>query len=155
MGNCYPKPKTELRLDPILQQSTFQNTPKFVPPVTYGKVVKVYDGDTITIAARLEGNPTLYRFSVRLNGIDTPEMRGKTEGEKRVAVKARDQLSQLIMGERVELKDVEMEKYGRLLATVFHQGRNLNQWMLDQKLAVAYDGGTKGEVDWEEFHGDK
>lgn len=55
----------------------------FVPPVKEGRVIKVYDGDTITIAASLPIPDTpLYRFSVRLRGIDAPEMKGKNEDEK-------------------------------------------------------------------------
>ena len=36
-----------------------------------------------------------------------------------------------------------MEKYGRLLATVICDGVNVNTWMLENKYAVSYDGGTK------------
>ena len=55
----------------------------FIPPISSGFVVKVYDGDTITIASKLpyESSP-LYRFSVRLNGIDCPEIKGKDKNEK-------------------------------------------------------------------------
>ena len=45
----------------------------FVPPIAMGFVIKVYDGDTITIASKLPyPDSPLYRFSVRLNGIDCP-----------------------------------------------------------------------------------
>ena len=88
----------------------------FIPPLKTGKVIKVYDGDTITIASRVPGlyNSPIYKFSVRLNGIDSPEMKGKNEEEKEIAVKARDALSGRIMGEEVRLENVQTEKYGRL-----------------------------------------
>ena len=58
----------------------------FVPPINSGYVVKVYDGDTITIASKLPyPESPLYRFAVRLNGIDTPEIKGKNEDEKKAA----------------------------------------------------------------------
>ena len=38
---------------------TYEDTVPFIPPITSGKVVKVYDGDTLTIAGRLPGVPTL------------------------------------------------------------------------------------------------
>ena len=63
----------------------YANTVPFIPPITRGKVIKVYDGDTLTIASRLPGNETLYRFSVRLGGIDCPEMKSKIASEKQVA----------------------------------------------------------------------
>ena len=42
--------------------------------------MKVYDGDTIWVAARAGSNNGIYRFSVRIQGVDTPEMRPKKEG---------------------------------------------------------------------------
>jgi len=43
---------------------TWNETIPFVPPITNGYVIKVYDGDTITIASKLPYiNSPLYRFS--------------------------------------------------------------------------------------------
>ena len=58
-----------------LEEVNYEDTIPFIPPITHGKVIKVYDGDTITIAALLPyENSKLYRFSVRINGIDCPEI---------------------------------------------------------------------------------
>jgi endonuclease YncB( thermonuclease family) len=120
----------------------------FVPPVTCGKVIKVYDGDTITIASRLPFTDSpIYKFPVRLLGIDCPEIKGSTETEKNLAKSARDALSSRINGKMVILKNVSTEKYGRLLADVYIDGANMNQWMLDNNYAVKYDGGTKSRPD--------
>ena len=56
----------------------WEDTVEFTFPITGGKVIKVYDADTITIASKLpyDASP-MYRLSVRLNGIDTPEIKGK------------------------------------------------------------------------------
>ena len=40
-------------ISPSLDKATWTNTVSFVPPVTCGKVIKIYDGDTITVASRL------------------------------------------------------------------------------------------------------
>ena len=109
-----------------------------------GKVVKVYDGDTITIAVIIGDKP--YKFSTRLNGIDTPEIRGKTVSEKAKALEARNFLKGKIFGEMVQLRNVDYDKYGRLLADVFHKERNISQMMIDNGYAVAYDGGKKSKV---------
>ena len=63
-----------------LEHITYKDTIPFIIPILYGKVIKVYDGDTITIAAALPiiNNNKLYRFSVRLSGIDSPEIKGHT-----------------------------------------------------------------------------
>ena len=127
-----------------LDKITYDNTIPFIPPITSGKVVKVYDGDTFTLAAKLPNTDgPVYRFTVRLNGIDTPEIKGKTATEKELAKRARDALSSLIMNKIVILKNVETEKYGRLLAEVYVDDININNYMIDNKYAVKYDGGTK------------
>ena len=131
---------------PMQTDSTisWKDTSIFIPPVSQGVVIKVYDGDTITIAAHMPIPDTpLYRFSVRLLGIDCAEIKGKTIAEKEIAAKARQALSTKILNKTVQLKNVSLEKYGRLLADVYLDGLHLNQWMLDNGHAVAYDGGTK------------
>lgn len=122
----------------------YHDTIEFVPPISGGKVIKVYDGDTITIASRLPYNESpLYRFHVRLNGIDTPEIKGGSEHEKELAKKSRDALQSLILGNYVTLKRLEREKYGRILADVYLGELNVGDWMLQNNYAVTYSGGKK------------
>jgi micrococcal nuclease len=135
------------------EKPTWANTKPYVPRVSQGLVIKVYDGDTITIAAKIPGDDTSYRFSVRLNGIDCPEIKGKNDDEKELAQKGKKAMSDLVMGEVVQLEGVKLEKFGRLLATVMYNGHDLNQWMLDQHFALPYGGGTKEvDFDWKAFH---
>jgi len=127
-----------------LEKAEWNNTLEFIPPINSGKVIKVYDGDTITIASKLPYySSPVYRFSVRLRGIDSPEINGKTFTEKELALNSKICLSNLVMGKMVQLHNVSTEKYGRILADVYCENIHLNQWMLDHKLAVPYDGGTK------------
>ena len=137
-----------------LSAVSWENTVPFVPPVENGNVIKVYDGDTITIASKLPyAASPLFRFSVRLNGIDTPEIKGKDDNEKSIAKKARDALSDLILKQEVALKNVTTENYGRIVADVYLGDLHLNQWMIEQRYAVAYDGGTKKSPDnWVKYH---
>jgi len=126
----------------------WEDTTEFTFPIKGGRVIKVYDGDTITIASKLPFiESPLYRLSVRLNGIDTPEIKGKTEDEKNAAKKARDALSGLILNKYVSLQNIQSEKYGRILADVYIEdnGNNIhiNQWMIDNRYAVSYEGKTK------------
>jgi len=122
----------------------WKDTIPFVPPINKGYVIKVYDGDTITIASKLPyPNSPLYRFSVRLTGIDCPEIKGKDENEKRCAQIAKQQMIDLVMNKQVTLKNINTEKYGRILADVYLDDMHLNKVMLEKRLAVPYDGGTK------------
>ena len=124
---------------------TYDQTISFIPQITYCKVIKVYDGDTITIATRLPGNTSVYRFSVRLDGIDTPEIKTKNPREHERAVFVRDQLHSLVYGKIVLLKNLSIEKYGRILADVYLDDLNVNEYMVDKKYANVYDGGKKRE----------
>ena len=68
-----------------LDNACWENTIEFTPLVFSGKVIKVYDGDTITIASKMPYNcdlkecDILYRFHIRLLGVDTPEIKSKNE----------------------------------------------------------------------------
>jgi micrococcal nuclease len=127
-----------------MENINWKDTVEFTYPITEGHVIKVYDGDTITLASKMPyENSPLFRFNVRLQGIDTPEIKSKNENEKNLAKKARDALSQLIMNKVVTLQNVKNEKYGRILADVYLGELHLNNWMIDQSFAVAYDGKTK------------
>ena len=134
----------------------WSDTLQFVPPINTGQVIKVYDGDTFTLAGHLpyDGSP-LYRFSVRLNGIDCAEIKGKTEEEKEYAIRARKELEDLIMDKTVTLKNVKNEKYGRILADVFVGDLHVNKHMIDKGLAVEYDGGAKTTKSWFEIYKNK
>ena len=126
----------------------WDDTTPFTVPIKGGKVIKVYDGDTITIAAKLPFKDSIiYRFSVRLNGIDTPEIKGKTDDEKEAAKNARDALANLILNKNIILKNVNNEKFGRILADVYLDDIHVNEWLVKEKYAVRYDGGTKTAPD--------
>lgn len=143
-GSCYtPTSKN----DASTAESEWKDAIQFVPPITEGEVIKVYDGDTITIVSKLpyDASP-LYRFSVRLAGIDCAEIKGKTEKEKALAQEAKNALQTLILHKVVALKNLKTEKYGRILADVYIGELHVNQWLLDKKYAVKYLGGTKS--DW-------
>jgi endonuclease YncB( thermonuclease family) len=80
---------------------------------------------------------------VRLNGIDTAEIKGKSADEKEAARRAKVELEKLVMQQVVTLKNVQSEKYGRILADVYLGELNVNQWLIDNHYAVVYDGKTK------------
>ena len=123
---------------------TLKNVPRFHPPLRFVKVVKVYDGDTITVVGSIDSKK--YLFSVRLAGIDAPEIKGKTPQEREQAQAAKHALSQHIFGKVIELKNIKNEKYGRVLSEVWYKGNDVSAWMLEHKYAVKYYGGKK--IDW-------
>ena len=143
-----PIPPNNPALNPLKSQTKSPTKSiQFVPPITEGEVIHVYDGDTITIVSKLpyDASP-LYRFSIRLAGIDCAEIKGKTEQEKELAQEAKCALQKLILNKVVLLKNLKTEKYGRVLADVYLGDLHVNQWLLDNKYAVQYSGGKK--ADW-------
>lgn len=142
-----------LLLSFLLVCSTVQAYPleeiKLIPE----DVVSIYDGDTLTV--QIPYLPDVFgdRLSVRVNGIDTPEMRSdcatkaERDAEKILAIKARDAVGEMIAnGKRVTLTNLDRDKYFRLLATVVVDGRVVGDELIARGLAVPYSGGTK--VGW-------
>jgi len=126
------------------EEIKFEDTVEFTFQIKGGRVIKCYDADTITIASKLpyDASP-LYRLSVRLNGIDAPEIKGKCAEEKEVAKEARDFVSNLVLNKYVRLENIESEKYGRILADVYIGDVCLNELLIKERYAVKYDGGSK------------
>lgn len=89
-----------------------------------GLVERIIDGDTIVI------NDS----SIRLLGINSPE-----KGEKYYE-EARDYLENLSLGKMVNLKKSkeDLDRYGRKLRYVFHNGENINLKIIEQGLANFY-----------------
>ena len=134
-------------------------------PVEYAKCVSVYDGDTITILFKLTcdltKNQIIYRHNVRLNGLDCPEMKDKKgerktnrESEKKIAILAKKRVEELVLNKVIKLKNiVPHELYGRILADVYVDDIHVNKILLDERLAIPYDGKTKNVPnDWVIFH---
>ena len=90
----------------------WEDTVEFTFPIKGGRVIKVYDADTITIASKLPFDDSpMYRLSVRLNGIDTPEMKGKgiSDEEKEAAKQAQFFVSNMVLNKYVTLENIESE----------------------------------------------
>ena len=148
MGQCIIK----LPCYNTIPVTTSTKYEKYVPEINTGRVIKVYDGDTITIAGKVRYNPKIFKFSVRLNGLDCPEMKTRNVKEKLIAVKARDYVANNILNKMITLKEVKLDKYGRLLAYVYYGKRCINTELIEKNLAVSYDGGTKHVPDdWEAY----
>lgn len=112
------------------------------------QVTSIYDGDTFR--ANIKGYPPIvgHRMAVRVKGIDTPEMRGKCEIEKVLARKAKQQTVMMLRGAKIiELRNISRGKYFRLVANVYVDNVSLAEILINSKLAVGYDGGSKTK-DW-------
>ena len=107
-----------------------------------------YDGDTVRF--NIPGlHPLLgQNISVRVRGIDTPEIRGKCPAEKRMAQRAKEFVHQLLEKVRkITLRQVGRGKYFRIVAYVEADGEDMSDALLVAGLAVSYHGGKK-TWDW-------
>lgn len=119
-------------------------TPKSYGNVTVSRLVKVYDGDTIMVDIDYWPGIVGENISVRILGIDAPEIRTKDLHEKELAIKAKEAM-QLIFSnaKHIVLKNIKRDKYFRILSDVYVDGVNVSETMLKTKLVHAYDGKTK------------
>lgn len=95
--------------------------------VVSGKVVRVADGDTITVL-----DAQMQQHKIRLAGIDAPERR-QAFGQR-----SREFLASLVAAQQVEVETEKTDKYGRSVGKVLLQGRDVNLAVVAAGLAWHY-----------------
>ena len=120
---------------------------------------RVVDGDTLDITIDL-GFDLYKKERVRVAGVDTPEKRTKNLEEKALGIDATNWLKEKLEGTLAGDDELSVRtelvggtgKYGRLLGWLYigDDSVSLNEQMIAEGLAWAYDGGTK-QKDFEEL----
>jgi len=112
-------------------------------------VKRIIDGDSIVLDIDLGFYMFMNETKIRLYGLDTPEMNSEDPLLRLQAIMATRYLyDNLQIGEKVTIKTVldKREKYGRLLATITTKdGLNINEGLIQNKLAVSYHNLTRDE----------
>lgn len=114
----------------------FINLTSYATQVTRGRVLKIYDGDTILIKDS-EGD----KIKVRFRGIDTPETYFMGEAQGYYAELATDFLKDEIpVGSRVKIltPDDIIISYNRLVGRVYYRGEDIGMKLLREGLACIY-----------------
>jgi micrococcal nuclease len=109
------------------------------------KLIRVVDGDTIIAHIDL-GFDTWSLKSIRLVGIDTPEIRTKNLEEKLLGQQAKDEVSRIFQKYQNEnneiyfyLKSTKYDNFGRCLGIVYTiDDLNVNDYLLENGFAVKY-----------------
>jgi endonuclease YncB( thermonuclease family) len=146
MGNCIPTRK------PNLADITLDNVMDVTYDFTKAKVLGVYDGDTITIAAYYAD--AYRKFNLRIYGIDCAELKGGTEETKKQARMAKKYVTDTllnrivtveILNNRLDMDGKKIhDKFGRLIGKVYDQQNcNIAGTLVNMGLAKEYYGGTK------------
>ena len=119
---------------------------------TLVKIVDVYDGDTFRACFFMSDDAsTAVKFSCRAQGYDSPEIRPRRNIPDRDAViaaarAARDHFKKLVRFDSdtlVEATFGKFDKYGRPLVTLYLDGVNINDSMVESGHGYEYHGGKK------------
>ena len=107
-------------------------------------LLSVTDGDTFKARVPVWQGIEV-TTAVRIQGVDTPELRGRCEHERVLAAKAKDALSDILnSGKAITLHNVDDDKYsGRVSAQVFVDGDSVADKLIRRGLARPYDGGKR------------
>lgn len=130
-----------------------------------GRLVDCYDGDTMQVVLPFLGSH--FKFTIRMYGIDTSEIKSKDAANKDRAVKARNRVLEVAtkqcpippMKTRKDIQKylaanmtlvyvecLDMDKYGRVLAKVYTCAEDtecFSDILIKENLAYAYYGETK------------
>lgn len=101
------------------------------------RVKSVYDGDTIKVDIDLGFSVCLKDQTIRLFGINAPELKGPTKIE---GLAARDRLKDLVLNKEIVLETIEdtKEKFGRWLGKIYLDDKYINDVLLTEKHAQPY-----------------
>lgn len=118
--------------------------PRVIEGPVQAELVRVIDGDTFEADAFVWPGHRI-RVSVRLRGIDAPELRSRCDEEVRAAMKARDALEAMLDAGPILISRIGGDKYfGRVIADVgTPQTVSLAASLLEKGHAVPYDGGRR------------
>ena len=116
-----------------------ENSPIFIPPIYYGKVTKVYTGDTFKFITKIPfinetiETASIHSFIIHLNSVAAPKIILTINDHSK---SARDALHRKIYGKVVELRDVSCDKHGKIYANVFLEDISINEWLLKNDFVV-------------------
>lgn len=111
--------------------------------------VRNYDADTITFNIPNVHPLIGEKISIRVAGVDAPEMNSKSTCEKETSRNAKRLVANLMKNaKKIDLLNVEKDKYFRILADVSIDGKDLKALLLKNHLAYEYHGGTKEKRNW-------
>lgn len=101
------------------------------------KVKSVYDGDTIKVDIDLGFDVWLKDQTIRLYGINAPEVKGESKTEGLIA---RDRLRDLVLNKDIVLETIRdsKEKFGRWLGKLYVDSKCINEILLNEKYVQPY-----------------
>lgn len=128
---------------PMVSETTEGKTVQKYADVTVSRLLRVIDGDTFACDIDAHSPIAGKNISIRLRGIDTPELRDKNPELRKFAYEEKERLKQLLSSATViELRNIERCKYFRIVANVYIDGEALLP-KLNQQYVTSSAGGGK------------
>jgi endonuclease YncB( thermonuclease family) len=159
MGNCicaedpYVAEPIPQWTEEVYRLSTDINTPyiSYENIKQLVKILRVVDGDTVDAAMYHQETKKIFKYRIRMYGIDTPEKKPlKSNPDREQEMAAAKMSTQAMITKMQENNNLvvvqlyKLDKYGRLLGTFYGKnGENINDWMVKQGHAISYFGKTK------------
>jgi endonuclease YncB( thermonuclease family) len=110
-------------------------------------VLSIHDGDTLTVNLPCDMAAVCAKMPVRINGIDTPELKDPRTDMKLLAQKAKSRLIDLTSSaHKVEMQVIGRDKYFRLDAELYSDGVSVAKTLVAEGLARPYKGA--GQKPW-------
>ena len=128
------------------------------------KIVKVIDGDTVDVDIDLGFGIWMKKERIRLYCIDTPESRTRDKEEKKYGLIAKDAVLSYLPLDSIQTLRTQKDKvgkFGRILGEFViydafkDRQTTLNEWMIENHLAVAYHGQSKDDIEEEHLENRK
>ena len=128
------------------------------------KIVKVIDGDTVDVDIDLGFGVWMKKERIRLYGIDTPESRTRDLEEKKYGLISKEAVLSYLPLDSMQTLRTQKDKagkFGRILGefVIYDSFKDrqttLNEWMIENHLAVAYHGQSKQDIEDEHLENRK
>ena len=96
--------------------------------------IRVWDGDSIRLGTTRQSE------AVRIFNIDAPEIEGQCAYETDLAMQSKIRLAELLKGQRIEILHQGTDRYGRTLAAIRVEGRDVGDILVSEGLARTWAG---------------
>ena len=96
--------------------------------------IRVWDGDSIRLGTTRQSE------AVRIFNIDAPEIEGQCAYETDLALQSKIRLAELLKGQRIEILHQGTDRYGRTLAAIRVEGRDVGDILVSEGLARTWAG---------------
>lgn len=96
--------------------------------------IRVWDGNSIRLGTTRQSE------AVRIFNIDAPEIEGQCAYETDLALQSKIRLAELLKGQRIEILHQGTDRYGRTLAAIRVEGRDVGDILVSEGLARTWAG---------------